>query len=225
VVIVVAAAQASCWEDTTRQVEATVLFVDGPAKLQSGRHIIIPLRPESHPGRGDVLETEDASRVALSLLPNLLVQLDRGARMEIIRLALTKDGNETGNDMRGRFGDINLISGRILVSHEWGEALARCRVFTPHGEAATPSNALFIVESQPEKTRVTCVSGWLDFRPSGSAAVTRIPPGSVGQWPLAGPNLAKAEADPVAQEDLQYAIEAEQILRRLSAQKHNSLPR
>jgi hypothetical protein len=224
VVIVVAAAQASCWEDTTRQVEATVLFVDGPAKLQSGRHTI-PLRPESHPGGGDILETEDASRAALSLLPNLLVQLDRGARMEIIRLALTKDGNETGNDMRGRFGDINLLNGRILVSHEWGEALARCRVFTPHGEAATPSNALFIIESEAEKTRVTCVSGWLEFRPSGAADVTRIPPGSVGQWPRAAPSVVKAEADPVAQEDLQYAIEAEQILRRLSAQKRNSLPR
>ncbi|HEY2139967.1 MAG TPA: hypothetical protein VGH00_07800 [Chthoniobacterales bacterium] len=145
--------------------------------------------------------------------------------MEIIRLALTKDGNETGNDLRGRFGDIKLTSGRILVSHEWGEALARCRVFTPHGEAATPSNALFIVESEPEKIRVTCVTGWLEFRPEGAPAGIRIPPGSVGRWPSPPPNVDKAEADPIAQEDLAYAIEAEQILRRLSAQKRNSRPR
>ena len=144
--------------------------------------------------------------------------------MEIIRLALTKDGNETGLDMRGRFADIKLSRGRIFVSHSWGEALARFSLATPEGEVTTPSNALFIVESGEQKTRVTCASGWVEFRPSSAATATRIPPGSVGEWPSGTSNITNAEADPRAQEDLQQALEVEQMLRGLTASKRNALP-
>jgi ferric-dicitrate binding protein FerR (iron transport regulator) len=145
--------------------------------------------------------------------------------MEITRLALTKDGNETGNDMRGRFAEIKLSRGRIFVSHSWGEARARFSLATSEGEITTPSNALFIVQSEEQKTRVTCASGWVEFRPASSATATRIPPGSVGEWPSASSNLTKAETDPVAQEDLQQAVEVEQMLRGLVASKRNILPR
>jgi ferric-dicitrate binding protein FerR (iron transport regulator) len=145
--------------------------------------------------------------------------------MQIIRLALTKDGNETGLDMRGRLAEIKLSQGRIFVSHSWGEARARFSLATSEGEATTPSNALFVVESDQQKTRVTCASGWVEFRPAGAANATRIPPGSVGQWPGTASSLSKAEADPVAQEDLQQAIEVEQMLRGLAAPKRNALPR
>lgn len=144
--------------------------------------------------------------------------------MEIIRLAITKDGNETGDDMRARSAEIKLTKGRILISHSWGQARARLSLRTPDGEVTTPSNALFIVQREQQKTRVTCASGWVEFRPGGAAA-TRIPPGSVGEWPSATSNVNNAEADPAAQEDLGRAIEAEQILRKLAAQKRNALPR
>ena len=145
--------------------------------------------------------------------------------MEIIRLALAKDGNETGSAMRGRFAEIKLSAGRIFVSHSWGEALARFSLATSEGEVSTPANALFIVQSDQQKTRVTCVSGWVEFKPPGAVTATRIPPGSVGEWPSQAANLSKAEADPVAQEDLQQAIEVEQMLRGLAAAKRNALPR
>ncbi|HEY8835109.1 MAG TPA: hypothetical protein VIM09_05950 [Chthoniobacterales bacterium] len=209
-----------------REVSSTVLFVDGQPSVDRGsREKPIPLTADFHPGRGDVLETPGASRVGLSLLPNLLVLLDRGARMEIIRLALTKDGNETGLDMRGRSAEIKLSQGRILVSHAWGEAQARFSLATSGGEVTTPSNALVVVQSEQQKTRVTCASGWVEFRPSGAANAIRVPPGSVGEWPSAGANITAAEADPVAQEDLQQAIEVEQMLRGLAAPKRNALPR
>jgi prepilin-type processing-associated H-X9-DG protein len=225
-VILFGAAECACREGTTHDVLATVLFVDGHATIDRGsRGKLSPLTADLQPGRGDSLQTPASSRAALCLLPNLLMQLDRGARMDITRLALTKDGNETGSNMRGRFAEIRLGNGRILVSHVWGEAFARFSVVTPHGEVATPSNALFIVEAEQQKTRVTCASGWVEFQPSGAAAGTRIPPGSFGQWPSAAPNLTQAEADPVAQDDLQQAVEVERILRNLAAQKRNVLPR
>jgi hypothetical protein len=145
--------------------------------------------------------------------------------MEILRLAVTKEGNETGTDMRARFAEIKLVNGRIMASHVWGEALAQFTVVTPHGEVATPSDALFIVESGPQNTRVICASGWVEFKPIGKGSGARIPPGSVGQWPSTGTNITPAEADPVAQEDLQQAVDVEPILRRLSTQKRNAFPR
>ena len=165
------------------------------------------------------------SRAGISLLPNLLVLLDRGARMEIVRLALTKDGNETGNDMRARFAEIKMTSGRIFVSHSWGEALARFGLTTAEGEVTTPSNALFVVQADNQKTRVTCASGWVEFRPLAAANATRILPGSVGEWSSGKSSMTNADTDPVAQEELEQAAEVEQMLRGLAASKRNTLPR
>jgi hypothetical protein len=225
-IALVAAAVSGCFEGTTREVSSTVLFVDGQPTIDRGsRGNSSPLTADIHPGRGDALETPGASRAGLSLLPNLLVLLDRGARTEIIRLALTKDGNETGNDMRGRFAEIKLSRGRIFVSHSWGEALARFSLATPEGEVTTPANALFIVQSDEQKTRVTCASGWVEFRPSSAATATRVPPGSVGQWSSGTSSVTNADTDALAQEDLQQTVEVEQMLRGLLAPKHNALPR
>ncbi len=221
---VLAAAQPSCWQGTTREVEAIVLSVDGPANLRSNGQLF-PLRLDSHPGRGDVVETPGASGVDLSLLPNLLVHLDHDTSIEIVRLSLVKDGNETGSAMRGRFAEVKLITGRTFVSHVWGEALARLGIATPAGQVVTPSNTLFAVQSEQQKTRVTCASGWVEFQPTGATTATRIPPGSVGEWPSAGPNITAADANPRGQEDLQQAIEIEQKLRDLMIRKRNVLPR
>jgi hypothetical protein len=221
-----AAAVCGCWDNTTREVSSTVLLVHGQPFVDRGSgKKRIPLTADFQPGRGDTVETPGSSRTGLSLLPNLLVLLDREARMEIIRLALTKDGNETALDMRGRFAEIKLSQGRIFVSHSWGEARARFSLTTPEGEVTTPSDALFIVQSEQQKTRVTCAAGWVEFQPSGAATATRIPPGSVGQWPASASNLSEAESDPSAQENLQQAIDVEQMLRGLSAAKRNVLPR
>jgi hypothetical protein len=225
-IALVAATVCGCSEGSTREVSSTVLFVDGGPTIDRGSHgNLIPLKADFHPGRGDALETPGASRAGLSLLPNLLVLLDRGARVDILRLALTKDGNETGNDMRGRFAEIKLSRGRIFVSHSWGEAQARFSLTTSEGEITTPSNALFIVQSEERKTRVICASGWIEFRPASATTATRIPPGSVGQWSSGASSVTNADTDALAQEDLQQAVEVEQMLRGLVASKRNVLPR
>ena len=216
----------SCWQGTTREVSSSILFVDGQPALDHGsRGKLLPLTAASPPSRGDTIETPGTARVGLSLLPNLLVLLDRDARMEIVRLTLTKDGNETGPDMRGRFAEVKLSRGRMFVSHSQGDSSARFSLITAEGEITTSSNALFIIQSEQQKTRVTCVGGWVEFRPSGATTAVQVPPGSVGQWPAPASNLTKAEADPAAQEDLQQAIEIERELRALAVQRRNVLPR
>lgn len=225
-VLCLATTQAGCWEGTTRSVHATVLAVEGPATSSSNvRGKSVPLTPAGHVGKGEVVETSGSSRAALALLPNLLVQLDRGARLEILRLAIAKDGNETGAAMQARHAGVRLPVGRMFVSQAWGEAIARFSVITPHGELVTSSNALFCVEADEQKTRVTCVSGSVGWRRQAGDAVTRIAPGFVAELAAADSKTAAAESDPRGQEDLEEGLEVEEKLRFLISQNRYALPR
>jgi hypothetical protein len=181
--------------------------------------------PNARAGKGEIVETPGSARAAISLLPNVLVQLERNARLQIRRLALTKDGNETGASMQARYAEVNLISGRMFVSQVWGEAIARLTVITPQGELVTTSNALFCVESDEMKTRVTCVSGSIGFQARKGEEEILIPPGFVGEWSGSGATLVAAEADARGQVDLQEGLEVEEKLRILSRQKRLMLPR
>jgi len=219
-------AEGGCWEGTSRETLATILSIEGQASFSSdaGR-TFVRLDASYHPGKGETLRTGPDSRLALALLPNCLLQLEGRTSAEIVRLALTKDGNETGNDMLARLAELKLHAGRILVSHTWGEARAGLTIATENGYVSTPSNALFWVEFADGKTRVTCVSGWVEFRPSDTPGSTRIPPGSIGQWPAADRDLTAADADPRGQADLEQAAELEQKLRDLAGRTRDVLPR
>jgi hypothetical protein len=191
----------------------------------NARRQSVPLVPDTQPGKGDILEMTGSSRAAISLLPNLLIQLDRNARLEILGLALTKDGNETGAAMRGRHAEVKLLTGRMFASHVWGEAIAKFTLITAQGELVTTSNALFCVESDEHKTRVTCVSGSVEFRGRGAETSTPIPPGFVGEWSASGASMVAAESEARGQEDLQEGLEVEEKLRALSSQRRLVLPR
>ena len=215
-----------CWEGTTRGVTATVLAVEGPAIINAdARGQSVPLVPGAHTGKGEILEMTGLSRASIALLPNLLVQLDRNARLEILRLAITKDGNETGPAMQARSANVKLMGGRMIVSQEWGAAIARFTVTTPHGELVTSSNTLFWVESHEQETRVTCVSGSVGWRRGEADAITGIAPGFVVELTTSEAKMVAAESDPRGQEDLQEGLEIEEKLRFVISQNRYALPR
>jgi hypothetical protein len=138
---------------------------------------------------------------------------------------LIKDGDETASDIRGRFAALELIQGRIFVSHEWGEARAGLTVSLANAEVSTPSNAAFWAEFVQQKMRVTCVSGWIEVRPSASIVSTRVRPGWIGEWPTDGETLRPADTDPRGQEDLQHGLQLDQRMRDLLNEKRDVLPR
>jgi FecR protein len=224
-VLCLVATQSGCWEGTTRDVLATFLAVEGQGTSSSNaRQKSAALAPGVHAGKGETIEIADSSRAAIALLPNLLVQLDDNAHVEILRLAITKDGNEIA-PMQARYADVKIMRGRMFVSQSWGEAIAKFTVTTPHGELITTSNALFCVEPDEAKTRVTCVSGSVGWRRGEADAINRIAPGFVVELSGAASNKVAAEGDPRGQETLQEGLEIEEKLRSLISQNRYVLPR
>jgi hypothetical protein len=183
------------------------------------------MAPGAKVGKAETVETTSTSHTMIALLPNLLVQLDRGARAEILRLAITKDGHETAAAMLARYAEVKIMRGRMFVSQSWGEALAKFTLITPHGEVVTSSNTLFCVEADEHKTRVTCVSGSVGWRRREADSITRIAPGFLVELSSSEPGKVAAESDPLGQETLQEGLEVEEKLRFLISQKRYALPR
>lgn len=204
---------------------ATVLAVEGEATSSANVRRTARLMAGAFVGKGEIVETTGSSSAAVALLPNVLVQLDGNARVEIVGLAIIKDGNETRAAMQARYADVKMTAGRIIVTHAWGEALARFVLTTPHGELVTSSNALFCVESDEHRTRVTCVSGSVSWRRLKAGDSERIAPGFVQEASAVDSKLFAAESDSKGQEDLQQGLEVEEQLRFLFSQRRYALPR
>lgn len=225
-VLILAIAQGGCWEGTKRQTLATLLSTDGTAEISSdsGR-TFSPLNLSRHPGRNEIVRTTSAARLSITLLPNCLVRLEPDTSIEIVRLGVVKDGNETGADMLERFAEIKLTRGRLLVSHLWGEAIARLSIVTPHGEVIVVSNALFSLEADPARTRVTCASGSLSFGAKDATSAIRVGAGFTGESSGPDVKLTAADSEAATQENVVEALQAEQDLRDLASRNRNVLPR
>jgi hypothetical protein len=182
--------------------------------MDGGRKLL-PITPGAHPGANALIQTSASSRVAIALLPSILLQLDHDTRLEITRISVAKDGNETGDAMRGRYATVRLLAGRMFVSHSWGQANAAFTVTTARGNLFTGSNSLFCVEADENKTRVTCATGTVVFRPRDGGAETRVWPGFFGEWPSQKSSVVAAETDARGQEDLQATMAIEQRLKGL----------
>jgi hypothetical protein len=202
-----------------------VLSAEGAVTISmDGGQSFSPLLSDAHPGKGNLIRTSASSRVSIALLPNILLQLDPDTRLEIVRIAMTKDGNETGEAMRGRYAQVNLLSGRMIASHVWGEANAEFTIATPRGDVVAKSNCLFSLQVDEQVIRMTCASGTVDFRPGNGGAVVAVAPGFIGEWSADSSRLIPAESEARGQKDLEEALSAEQNLRTLGAQISHAPP-
>jgi len=217
----------NCSGGTTRDVLATVLAVDGTCVAREfGAHKSDLLAPRATLPSGAVVSTGPGSRVALALLPNVRIELMEQSELQIVRLLLTKDGNETGNAMRDRQVEVRLLRGSAVVSQVLGDG-GRSKVYveTPAGTLLGDYEALLRIEHADETTRALCVSGIVEFRPRGSQAAIPLPRGSAGEWCRGQSRIFLAETDARGQEDLQQALAADQNLRVLMSRFRYVLPR
>lgn len=209
----------------TRETLATVLSVEGAATVSmDGGQNFSPLLSGACLGKRNVIQTSTNSRASIALLPNILLQLHPDTRLEIVRIAMTKDGNETGEAIRGRYATAKMLNGRVVASHVWGEANAEFTIATSQGELIAKSNCLFSLQSDEHATRLTCASGRVDFRPGNGRAVVAIAPGFIGEWSAISSRLIPAESEARGQKDLEEALAIEQKLRALSARISHAPP-
>lgn len=209
----------------TRETLATVLSVEGAVTTSTdGGRTFSPLQPGVQPGKGSVIQTSPSSRASIALLPNILLRLEAETRLEIVRIAMTKDGNETGEAIRGRYATVKLLGGRMVASHNWGEANAEFTIATSHGDLVARSNCLFCLQADEHTTRLTCASGRVSFRPGNGSAVVAVAPGFIGEWSANSSRLIPAESEARGQKDLEEALATEQKLRALSARIPHAPP-
>ena len=215
-----------CEHSPQRTVRAIVLAVDGSVSVQSDANSReVPFTANTSLGVGAILRTEKASRASIALLPNALVELGEATKLEILSLTMMKDGNETADAMRDRFGHIKLWRGNIFLSHERsGTARAEFRITTSQGAAMTGSNALFKLDAGNHHARLTSVSGQILFQSRQSHKAEQIPAGNVGEWNSGVATLVPAATDRLGQEDLEQALEVEKKLRGLVRQIRQVLP-
>ena len=210
-----------CWEGVTRQVAATVLSMRGDVlRRPPGQADFRPFGSETRPGVGTVLRTSDNGWLNLALIPGTLVQMSPNSELEIEELRLTKDGNETRDEMSDRLVAIRLNQGIIDVLFQLRDksAAAQLSVATSRVTVKANPSCLFRIQAGELKTRVTCIRGEVY-----SAKAGMIPVGYFQEWPSTAAIAAQAN-DTRGQMDIAGVLKADRELRDLQSGKPLRFP-
>ena len=175
---------------------------------------------------GDTVFLNDGARLSAALLPNLLVEIRGAAELRIDKLALTKDGNETGEQsIRQRIAHLHFQRGVIVASHERRDVAAEpdFAIETPFGTVTTNYDSLFILDVNGDRSRLTALTGYVSFAPPKKTHIS-LDVGSVGEWTAEKSVRSTAESDPNAQRMIVDALESERQLRALRDKKRGIFP-
>ena len=209
-----------CGISVAREVSAKVLkadglnFVSGAPKGSSAR----PLNETSRVAAGEDVHSGDDGRVALSLVPGALLQLEPNSMLTIEQLNIAKDGNATGPTMRRRLR-VRLSKGTIVVIVDFDPQSIDWCIDTPHGELSTVSSGLCRLEVSAEKTRLTSLRGEFAFRAREQDPESRVAAGFVQEWPSARVVSFPADSDVRSQQDVQESLSVERILLKLEGRE------
>jgi|ERR1051326_477509 hypothetical protein len=167
-----------CWEGITRSVSATLLSTHGKVSFLEGSAEFRPLEGRSTFAAGAVLRTESDGQLDLVLIPGALAKISSDSELKIAELQLTKDGNETGDAMRGRHARVELLRGSMVVLFE---GFARFKVDTHEVGITVLPSCLFRVDVDGPKTRLTVVRGKLYAAPKGGDG-SALNAGDTREW-------------------------------------------
>jgi ferric-dicitrate binding protein FerR (iron transport regulator) len=195
-----------CSKDISRATAATVLSVKG--RVVFGRAAFEPITLKSKIHDGDTVRSADGGSLDLMLIPGALVRLSGDSEIKIEQLSITKDGNETGPDMRDRSARILLSRGKIFVLFSPSETSASQVVIKAGQLTISPdSDCLFCVGTDGTTTRVTCSRGNINASTEAHSPVT-IAAGYFQQWPTARTQPGPATGDATAQIDITSSLQA-----------------
>jgi hypothetical protein len=213
----------ACWGGASREMLATVLFVDGKVTYEVNRqHNLQALTLQTNPGPGAVVRTSGDGRVALALVPGALLEISANSEVKIEELLLNKNGNETEDGMRKRVARIRLNAGSITAIFERRDASElRFAIATARITVTVDDNCVSHVRVDGDKTRVTCARGKA-YVSTGSSEPVTLKAGYFQQWPNGSP-VATSE-DATGQSDVADALETEAKLQQLYREQFNRRP-
>ena len=198
-----------CSKDISRATAATVLSVKGRVVFaKADQNAFEPVTLKSRIHDGDTVRSADGASLDLTLVPGALVRLSGDSEIKIEQLSITKDGNETGPDMRDRNARILLSRGKIFVQFSPSETSASQVVIKAGQLTISPdSDCLFCVGTDGTTTRVTCARGNINASAEAISPVT-IAAGYFQQWPIVRTQPGPAADDATAQIDITSSLEA-----------------
>lgn len=199
-----------CNVEISRDVQAVCLKSDGNVTItrvgatrgaQEGARVHV----------ADLLTTDGVAAVDVSLLPGALIKLARGAQLRVDRLRLTKNGNRVQEAIRRDVG-LTLSRGEVTFCVLFETSVSPVTLATPGGELKVMTPALFRVETNDGRTRVTCARGTVRLEPAdGSPPVTLIGP-SFRDWPPPSSEPIPVEFDVAATAEIENLREVERKL-------------
>ena len=198
-----------CSRDISRATAATVLSVQGQVVFGNGdRNAFKPVTLKSRMRNGDTVRSANGASLDFTLIPSALVRLSSDSEIKIEQLSITKDGNETGPDMRDRKARIVISRGKIFVLFSPSERSASQVVIKAGQLTIKPdSDCLFCVGTDGTTTRVTCAKGDINASAEAHSPFT-IAAGYFQQWPTERSQPGVATDDANAQIDITGALEA-----------------
>ncbi len=212
-------ALASCGPQVKRTISSRVLAIDGEARCSVGGQTAL-LAGDSFLPPGAKINSGKNARVDLMVLPGVLIELAGDTEIEIVRLRLERDGNESIHPMIAREAEIRLLRGSITASVGQAETDSQFLVHTSFGTIDTGPAMSCRVRLQLESARVLCVRGEVVVSPAGTKARTAIPSGQFADLSAAGaaPRLIAA-AEAATQAEVPAVLATDQRLRRLFEEK------
>jgi FecR protein len=214
-----------CSGNTTHQVCAVVLATEGTVTAE-GQRITSPqgADPGARLCPGTSIQTSVDSRARIACLSNTLIDLSENSTLGFERLTLTKDGNETDDDVEARGARCRIGNGKITIAYRGAEGVSEVIVLTPHGTMTAKFSCIVRLKVDDKKTRITCASGSVAFEPWDGHGSVVVEAGFVAELPANGAAIVPATATTEAQQEVTAALESERQLATLVLSRRATLP-
>ena len=216
---------AGCTGNTTHQVCAIVLAAEGSVTAD-GQRIVAP--PGTTGGSplcpGTIIRTSENSSVQIACLSNTLMHLFENSTVEIDRLTLRKDGNETDDEMEARSARCRLATGTMTIAYQGAEGISEFIAITRHGTLTAKFSSVIHLAVDNELARITCASGMVSFEPSNGRPAVLVEAGFVAESTARGTTMVPAATTAEGQQAISNALVVEKQLAALAMSRRETLP-
>lgn len=213
-------ALASCGPGVSREVQAVVLSLDGPASVTHARNgRTDPIESHSRLSVGDLVKVSDQGHVRLQILPGILSAVKANSELQIEELRVAKDGNAMVNAMLVRKARLRLGHGLLDAVVEKKDATgATLIVDTSFGVVNAAGECVCRITVTDQRARILCLRGTLQVQPP-NGPVSSLEAGFYGDWPADAEVAKRADANGEVQSDVVATLESMRELLVLQARE------